>query len=261
MTRPGLRVFGRDEAAGAVVLVHGIRLSSSMWLPHARRLSPDFRVSAPDLPGHGTLQDRAFTLAAAVEAVDVAVAETHAATGRRPLVVGMSLGGYVALAHAATRPQHVRGLLLCGSTAQPRGWKALAYTAAARIDEHRSEERSAALNARLFRRHTAPECAEAVIAGGFARRAFGEAVQELRRVDFLRLAARLRTPTRFVNGSRDLLFRLEERAFLTAVRSTGAPAHLAHVPGGHLFPLQAPDAFTDLIQHTHTRFPDPDEAA
>ncbi|GAA2260280.1 alpha/beta hydrolase [Streptomyces atrovirens] len=255
MTLPGLRVFDSHGTATAVVMVHGIRVSSSMWLPHARRLTPGFRVSAPDLPGHGALRGRAFTLAAAVEALDAAVTEAHTATGRRPLVVGMSLGGFVAMAHAVARPEQVRGLLVCGSTARPRGWKALVYTAAARVDERRSEERSAEANARLFRRHTAPECAEAVIAGGFARHAFGEAVRELCRVDFLDLAARLRTPTRFVNGRRDLLFRLEEKAFLRAVRGGGTTAHLAHAPGHHLFPLQDPDAFVALLRHTHARLP------
>ncbi|MFJ6837179.1 alpha/beta fold hydrolase [Streptomyces sp. NPDC091209] len=160
MTPPGLRVFDGDAASAAVVLVHGIRVSSSMWLPHARRLAPDFRVSAPDLPGHGALHGGTFTLAVAVEALDAAVAEADAATGRRPLVVGMSLGGFVAMAHAATRPGHLRGLLVCGSTARARGWKALAYTAAAHIDERRSEEHSTEANARLFRRHATPECAE-----------------------------------------------------------------------------------------------------
>ncbi|MEU0333934.1 alpha/beta fold hydrolase [Streptomyces sp. NPDC006193] len=253
MSLPGLHVFDGHDSASAVVLVHGIRVSSSMWVPHARRLTPDFRVSAPDLPGHGALHGRAFTLAAAVEALDAVVTEAHTATGRRPLVVGMSLGGFVAMAHAAAHPDRVRGLLVCGSTARARGWKALAYTAAARVDERRSAERSAAVNARFFRRHTSPECAEAVIAGGFARHAFGEAVQELRRVDFLGLAAGLRTPTRFVNGRRDLLFRLEEQAFLKAVRGGGTTAHLAHAPGGHLFPLQDPDAFSDLVRDAHVR--------
>ncbi|MBC2865185.1 alpha/beta hydrolase [Streptomyces mexicanus] len=256
MTGPVPRVFGGDEtAAGAVVMVHGIRVSSSMWLPHARRLVPDFRVSAPDLPGHGTLHGQTFTLAAAVEALDAAVTEAHTATGRRPLVVGMSLGGFVAMAHAADHPERVRGLLVCGSTARTRGWKALAYSTAARIDERRGEERSAAANARLFHRHTSPECAEAVIAGGFARHAFGEAVRELRRVDVLGLAARLRVPTQFVNGRRDLLFRLDEQAFLKAVRGGGTPVRLAHAPGDHLFPLQDPDAFAALVRDTHGRLP------
>ncbi|MER7191262.1 alpha/beta fold hydrolase [Streptomyces flaveolus] len=253
MRLPGLRVFDSHETAAAVVMVHGIRVSSSMWLPHARRLAPDFRVSAPDLPGHGTLHGRTFTLAAAVEVLDAVVTEAHTATGRRPLVVGMSLGGFVAMAHAAAHPDHVRGLLVCGSTARARGGKALAYTAAARIDERRSEEHSAAVNARFFRRHATPECAEAVIAGGFTRHAFGEAVRELRRMDFLSVAARLRTPTRFVNGRCDLLFRLEEQAFLRAVRGAGTPARLAHAPGGHLFPLQDPDAFADLVRNAHAR--------
>ncbi|MEU0966361.1 hypothetical protein ABZ357_13410 [Streptomyces sp. NPDC005917] len=143
----------------------------------------------------------------------------------------------------------MRGLLVCGSTARPRGWKGLGYTAAARIDERRSEERSAEVDARLFRCQATPECAEAVIAGGFARHAFGEAVRELRRVDVLDPAARLRVPTRFVNGRRDVLFRLAEQA----VRGGGTPAHLAHATGDRLFPLQDPDAFADLVRNAHVR--------
>ncbi|WP_406835994.1 alpha/beta fold hydrolase [Streptomyces sp. AHU1] len=255
MTLPGLHVFDGGATSAAVVMVHGIRVSSSMWLPHARRLAPDFRVSTLDLPGHGILHDETFTLASAVEALDAAVAEAGAATGGRPLVVGMSLGGFVAMAHAATRPGQLRGLLICGSTARARGWKALAYTAAAHIDQRRSEEHSAEANARLFRRRAIPECAEAVIAGGFARHAFGEAVRELRRVDVLDLAARLRTPTRFVNGRRDLLFRQEEKTFLRAVRAAGTTAHLTHAPGDHLFPLQDPDGFADLVRDVHTGLP------
>ncbi|MFI9788293.1 alpha/beta fold hydrolase [Kitasatospora sp. NPDC051984] len=66
-----------------IVPVHGIRPSATMWRPHLRRLTPDFRVRAADLPDHGTL-------AAAGAAAHDAVLETREATGRRPLLLGMS---------------------------------------------------------------------------------------------------------------------------------------------------------------------------
>jgi len=248
--RPGLRVYG-DDTAAPVVLVHGVRVSASMWAPHARRLVPDFRVSAVDLPGHGAFMDRTFTLADAVRELDGAVREATESTGRRPLVVGMSLGGFTTMAHAARFRDHAAALVLCGATAQPRGLKGLAYGTAARLTDLMGPERSAARDERLFRRHTTPECADAVLAGGLAMRAFGEAVRELRQVDFLAVAARLNRPTLVVNGRSDLVFRADERAFVKALSRGGAPVRCTHVRGSHLFPLQDPDAFVALISAAH----------
>ncbi|MFI1293627.1 alpha/beta fold hydrolase [Streptomyces sp. NPDC020792] len=250
MARAGLWVYG-DNAAPPIVLVHGIRVSASMWTPHARRLAPDFRVSAVDLPGHGTLREHTFTLAAAVRQLDDAVAEAARATGRRPLVLGMSLGGYVALAHAVRGPHSVQALVLCGSTARPRGWKALAYSTAARVNDLLGPERSAARDERLFRRHTTKECADAILAGDLAMRAFGEAVRELRQIDFLALTACLTHPVLFVNGRVDFVFRPDERIFLNTARRAGVPAKLIHAPGGHLFPLQDPQSFVQLVKRAH----------
>ncbi|MDH6213395.1 alpha/beta fold hydrolase [Streptomyces pseudovenezuelae] len=185
---PGLRVCG-DDTAAPIVLVHGVRVSASMWTPHGRRLVPDFRVSTVDLPGHGALTDRTFTSADAVRELDGAVRESTESTGRRPLVVGMSLGGFTTMAHAARFPDHAAALVLCGATAQPRGLKGLVYGAAARLNDLMGPQRSAARDERLFRRRTTPECADAVLADGLAMRAFGEAVRELRKVDFLTVAA------------------------------------------------------------------------
>ncbi|MER6034021.1 alpha/beta fold hydrolase [Streptomyces sp. NPDC001835] len=254
--QPGLWVLG-DDTRPPIVLVHGIRLSASMWTPHARRLAPDFRVSAPDLPGHGALQDRTFTLASAVRAVDDAVREAAGATGRRPLVAGLSLGGYVALAHAAAHPQDVGALVLCSCTARPRGWKGLAYRTAARLNELMGPDLSAARDARLFRRIAPAECAEAALAGGLAIRAFGEAVRELRRADFLRITGRLGSPTLLVNGRSDFVFRREEADFLAAARSAGSRAGLRHVGGGHVFPMQHPEAFATLLRRAHEELTDP----
>ncbi|RKT05201.1 hypothetical protein BX286_3190 [Streptomyces sp. 3211.6] len=50
--------------------------------------------------------------------VGAAVEEATRATGRRPLVAAVSLGGYVALAYGAARPDTAAGLLVQGSTAR-----------------------------------------------------------------------------------------------------------------------------------------------
>ncbi|QKW18466.1 alpha/beta fold hydrolase [Kitasatospora sp. NA04385] len=246
----GLTVFGPDTAP-PLVLVHGIRLSAAMWRPHARRLAPDFRVSTPDLPCHGALADRPFTLDEAVATVRRAVREAYGATGRRPLLAGLSLGGYVSLAHAARHPEDVAALLLHGCTARTTGRSGRAYAAAGRLNDRLGPERAARFQSWAMRRMLPPESAEAVLAGGFHLPALTEGVAELRRHDFLALAGRLTTPTLFLNGGSDLPFRADERRFLAAVRAAGTPARLFHTPGGHLLSLTDPDRFAALLRRAH----------
>ena len=64
----------------AVILVHGLRTSASMWRHQADELKArGIPVLAVDLPGHGTRMQERFTLESALGAVGDAVA---AATGR-----------------------------------------------------------------------------------------------------------------------------------------------------------------------------------
>lgn len=90
--RPGIWTAG-PAGGSPLVLVHGIRLSARMWDPHTRRLIPRFRITAPDLPGHGTRREGPFSLEDAVAQVGAAVQEATLATGRPPLVAGASWAG------------------------------------------------------------------------------------------------------------------------------------------------------------------------
>ncbi|MFD8479291.1 alpha/beta fold hydrolase [Kitasatospora sp. NPDC059673] len=230
-----------------IVLVHGIRLPATMWRPHVRRLTPDFHVRTPDLPGHGTRAARPFTLDGAVAAVHEAVLEAREATGRRPLLLGLSLGGYVSLAHTARHPDDVAALVLHGCTARTDGPLPALYAALGRAFDRLGPERAAALNARVLRRALPAESADAVLAGGLTMPAFGQAVAELRRTDFLPLARELTTPTLYLNGRADLPFRADERRFHAATRHS----RLFHTPGGHLLALQHPARFATLIRRAH----------
>jgi 3-oxoadipate enol-lactonase len=100
-----------------VVLLHGVALSHRVWRPllpalGARRcLMPDLRghgASDPGPPGRGTL-------GALVHDAERAM-DHHAMAGAR--VVGQGLGGMVALALAAKRPDLVQALVLIGTAAR-----------------------------------------------------------------------------------------------------------------------------------------------
>ena len=110
-------VVGPQDAF-PIVLVHGVSWTRKMWMPQLEALSDEFRVIAIDLPGHGTLHEQPFQLKAAVQAVMESLRQQ---THDRALIVGLSLGGYVAMACAHDHPQEIAGLVLSGCCIDYRG--------------------------------------------------------------------------------------------------------------------------------------------
>ncbi|WMX44195.1 alpha/beta hydrolase [Streptomyces roseicoloratus] len=247
---PGLYTAGPEDGE-PLVLVHGIRLSAWMWQPYTARLTPRFRLTACDLPGHGALRGRPFTLEGAVDRVGAAVREAARATGRRPWVAGVSLGGYTTLAYGALGDGGAAGLLVNGATARADGPLARAFTRMSRTIERIGAARAERLNEAAFRRLLPYDTAVAALHGGLAMETFPEVVADLRRRDFLALAHACATPVQFVNGRRDRRFRADEHAFLDAVRADGTPAGLALVPGGHISCLTDPDLYSRILVRGH----------
>lgn len=98
-----------------MILVHGTRLDSSQWDGYEELLSP-LGVITVDLPGHGTRAGDPWSWEAALAAIDDAVA---AAREDPVILVGHSLGGYLATDYAAENPWAVDALVLIGATADP----------------------------------------------------------------------------------------------------------------------------------------------
>src|ERR1017187_1311620 len=121
--------------AGAplVVLIHPTRLNRTFWTPQIDALSSSNRVLAVDLPGHGRLEQERFTLPGAVAVVRAAVdSERDSMDETMPtVIVGLSLGGYVAMALAAEAPGIADALVLAGSTVEPTGRRAHPFRALA----------------------------------------------------------------------------------------------------------------------------------
>ncbi|UJP41324.1 alpha/beta fold hydrolase [Cellulomonas palmilytica] len=100
----------RDGGDGlAVVLLHGFPLDHRMWRAVAEQLSVPTRVLAADLPGAGGADD-ALPEPSIEAAADRVAAELADAGVTRAVVVGLSMGGYVALALAERRAALVAAL-------------------------------------------------------------------------------------------------------------------------------------------------------
>jgi len=148
-----------------LVLVHGSRTSGTQWMAHRRWLEPEFEVLTPDLPAHGRRADEAFTMAAAVGAIDVAV--ESAAPGQPVVLAGHSLGGYVAMEYAARHPHALTGLLTLGAAAIPRGLGAAAYGLLGWATERAGREAITRLNDRMLTRIAPPEVVDPIRAEGY----------------------------------------------------------------------------------------------
>jgi pimeloyl-ACP methyl ester carboxylesterase len=86
----------RESAAAPFLLVHGLGASLNYWAAIIPELSHDRRVIAIDIPGFG--DSPALPKPLTVEALTSAIVELAVSLGiRRPILVGHSLGGLLAI--------------------------------------------------------------------------------------------------------------------------------------------------------------------
>ncbi|OYX24241.1 MAG: alpha/beta hydrolase [Algoriphagus sp. 32-45-6] len=110
--------FFEKGSGQPLVLIHGFCESGKMWNYFAEKLSAHFRVICPDLPGFGdslifgnqiTLEEVAVQLEEWMEENQI----------QDPIVIGHSLGGYVALALLELMGSRLKAIGLFHSTAFP----------------------------------------------------------------------------------------------------------------------------------------------
>ncbi len=109
------RIFVREEGAGEpLLLIHGLGMSSALWVHQMAEFARHFRViavdlrgfgesSKPDYPGAYTIETLAGDIAAVIQELDIAGCHC----------LGTSMGGFVAQALALAHPTLCGSLLLC----------------------------------------------------------------------------------------------------------------------------------------------------
>jgi pimeloyl-ACP methyl ester carboxylesterase len=106
-----------DKGKGkVVVLLHGYLGSHKIWEKTIADLSRSYRVIAIDLPGHGNTDCVGYAHSMELMAKCVKSVLDFLKL-KKYVLVGHSMGGYVALAFADLYPDHLRGLCLYHSTA------------------------------------------------------------------------------------------------------------------------------------------------
>lgn len=112
-----VKVRYSDTGKGrAIVLIHGFPESLEIWNEFSQALAKHFRIIAIDLPGFGETAHLGY--AHSMELMAECVKSVMDDIGyRRHVLVGHSMGGYVALAFADLFPKNVSGLCLFHSSA------------------------------------------------------------------------------------------------------------------------------------------------
>jgi pimeloyl-ACP methyl ester carboxylesterase len=236
--RPGDKVDTRPT----IVFLHGTRLTGAQWAVQVAALSDDYDCLAPDLPGHGSAAGETFTVEGAAERVADLI-EREA--GGRAILVGLSLGGYVAMAVAARWPERVAGLAISGATAEPVPPRSIAYRGLATIFSTVPEAALDSVNRWFFRWRYRAAVHEPIIAGGFFFAGGAMAVRSLVGERFKRRLAAYPGPSLILNGEYDLFFRPAERSFAAAATH---PKRVLIRGATHLANLDRPEAFTAAIR-------------
>ena len=249
-----------DAAAPPVVMLHGLTGHARTWDEEARALSGRYRVLALDQRGHGDSDpapDGDYTTGTLAE--DLAAFCAALALGF-PRLLGLSMGGRVAIAYAGRRPTRVERLVVVdiGPEIAPAGRARVGQTMGqaperfATVAEALAYQR--ANNPRYtdaLLRHRVEHGLRALPDGGFAwkyDRALRDAVRTGRWRDTLDLWPLWRAvacPTLLVRGADSDVLSPE---IAQRMLEENPRARLVEVPGaGHTVPGDQPEAFQALV--------------
>lgn len=229
--------IGGAPGGPAMLFLHGGSLNRRMWQPQVEMLAEDFRVIAADLPGHGAMRDGRFDLYAAAKYV-AGVLEAQDAVPA--LLIGLSLGGYVAMVHAAERTDQVSGLVLSGCSVDYGGLLGIAAKANAAVLKLMTQERFAAKQEHRLRRAYPDSVVDSMVELGFSLRGGVDSLRQVVATDFHPVLRRYQGPVLILNGANDCLSR---KGAAGLAGSVGAEYRV--IPdAGHICNLDQPAAFT-----------------
>lgn len=236
----GVTTYG-DPKNPPLLFLHGVRLGGKIWAQHARLLSDEFYVVTPDLPGHGALADLPF---------DIPVNDAFLAyiadnvVSRPPLVVGYSLGGYVAMRYATDMPERTAGLLLTGCTTDVIAHRQLLYDISVAITAQFPPLLIEKLLSVFFRVTLPPRIANVVIPFRFDQQTFELSRRTATGVEYSKRLECYGKPVLIVNGEWDLLFRPDEKKYARA-----AAARIVIMRKmDHVAPLRRPEEFSAIVR-------------
>jgi pimeloyl-ACP methyl ester carboxylesterase len=250
-TTNGVQSAFTDAGEGLpLVFIHGFPLSRGAWSRQVDAFQPKYRVIAPDLRGFGESGASSGPVIMSRYAEDIHALLLHLGTGP-VILMGHSMGGYVAMAFAKAFPDLLRGLVLVGTKAggdAPEVAAARRATAEkvrkegiASVVESMAPKMLSAVNtdagmAQSVRDLMRPASQDGVI---------GALLGMAERPDAGAWIGKIRVPTLVVAGADDILILPSESQSLAKAIPD---AHLTLIPrAGHLVAFEQPEAFNEAL--------------
>ncbi len=251
------RLHIRQRGQGPVALfVHGFPLDSTMWIDQINDLADSRRCIALDLRGFGrstpttgeplTMEQHAADVAAVLDLVSEEQAD----------IVGLSMGGYVALAFAELYPDRLRSLALIDtkSAADSEEGKAGRDAAAERLLTDGRSAMAETMEVALLGPEASPAARARVrtMIEGCAYETIIGALAGMRdRPDRTHVLSSINAPSAVMVGEFDAVTPPEE-AEQMAEAIDGAV--LTVVPGaGHMTPIEQPAAVNEALRSLFSR--------
>lgn len=240
-------VHGEGEP---VLLVHGFPLARELWRPLIEPLREEYRLILPDLRGHGE-SEASPEMSMGRYAEDLAALLDHLGERRPVVLVGLSMGGYIAFEFCRRRPERVRALVLANTRAQAdseEGVRGRWETAERALREGTGVVAEGMLG-KLFAPGVSDELRErwrAIMAAtppegvAAALRAMAE------RPDSFDTLRRLDRPVLVIAGEEDAVVPVEDAR---RMQEAAWDARLEVIPGaGHLTPVEQPERFVAALR-------------
>jgi pimeloyl-ACP methyl ester carboxylesterase len=243
LNRDGVNLYYEVHGDGPVILLtHGYSATSQMWQGQVAPLSKGHKLVTWDMRGHGQSDYPADQGEYSEEKTVADMAALLDAVGAKTAIVGgLSLGGYMSLAFAATHPERVRALLIIDTGPGYKkdeardGWNANAIRTAERYERDGLGQLSGASAERRTAQHRD--------ATGLARAGRGMLTQKSARV--INALPQIQVPSIVIVGEKDTPF-LAASDYMAA-KIPGAQK--AVIPNaGHAANIDNPEGFNAAVE-------------
>jgi len=238
----------------AVLLLHGFPLDHTIWEHQVDRLSANYRVVVPDLPGMGNSPPLPSAI---VPSISLLAEQVLSLMDARKIgeaaVVGHSMGGYIALAMYHLAPERVTGLAFVCSQALPDTPEARhnRYELIRAVQEQGPAAAAEAMLPKLFAPSVPADSPLRQQVDTIIRRTPAQGIKAAllamaRRPDMTPYLYEVDVPTLVLIGDQDRATPPERSL---AIKEALPHARVVQVPGaGHMPMLEAPDAVSNALE-------------
>ena len=244
----------REAGAGdPVIFLHGFPFNKSMWQPQLDAVPEGWRFIAPDLRGFGESEDAGVDPLAMSTLADDVIALMDEQNIEQAVVVGLSMGGYVAFDLVVRYPARVRALVLTATRANADSEEAKAnrYSLATKVRSAGTLPVIETMLPHLLSAHSKlqmPELAKSVRAmmESTSPRTMTRGLEGMaERPDFTNRLGEINTATLIIRGDQDDIINPSDMEAIA--RGVRGARHEVITLAGHLPNLENPEVFNNIL--------------